>query len=127
MFAVCEIHLGSLSQHTSPAPSSRCSDGCLGQGAVVLRCTPGNRDAGGQHSKGVEKSPRRGAWVAQSVTRPTTLAQVMISRLTGSSPASGSTLPPRSLEPASSLCLPPAALPTLTLCLSFLSQKKVNI
>ena len=43
---------------------------------------------------------RRGTWVAQSVKHPT-LAQVMISRFVSSSPASGSVLTARSLEPAS--------------------------
>ena len=42
----------------------------------------------------------RGAWVAQSVERPTS-AQVMISRSVSSSPASGSVLTARSLEPVS--------------------------
>ena len=41
-----------------------------------------------------------GAWVPQSVKRLTS-AQVMISRFVGSSPASGSVLTARSLEPAS--------------------------
>ena len=41
-----------------------------------------------------------GAWVAQSVKRPTS-AQVMISRSVSSSPASGSVLTAQSLEPAS--------------------------
>ena len=42
----------------------------------------------------------RGAWVAQSVERPTS-AQVMISRSVSSSPASGSVLTAQSLEPVS--------------------------
>ena len=44
----------------------------------------------------------RGAWVAQSVERPTS-AQVTISRFVGSSPApaSGSVLTAQSLEPVS--------------------------
>ena len=42
----------------------------------------------------------RGAWVAQSVERPTS-AQVMISWSVGSSPASGSVLMAQSLEPVS--------------------------
>ena len=42
--------------------------------------------------------------MAQSVERPT-LAQVTISRRVGSSPASGSVLTARSLEPASRLCV----------------------
>ena len=41
-----------------------------------------------------------GAWVAQSVKRPTS-AQVMISRSVSSSPASGSVLTAQSLEPVS--------------------------
>ena len=65
----------------------------------------------------------RGAWVAQSVERPTS-AQVMISRFAGSSPASGSVLTARSMEPASvsvspSLSLPlPAHAQSLSLSLS---------
>ena len=46
------------------------------------------------------KKSLRGSWVAQSVERPTS-AQVMISQLVISSPASGSVLAARSLEPAS--------------------------
>ena len=42
----------------------------------------------------------RGAWVAQSVKRPTS-AQVMISQLVSSSPTSGSVLTAQSLEPVS--------------------------
>ena len=41
-----------------------------------------------------------GAWVAQSVKRPT-LAQVMITRSVSSSPASGSVLTAQRLEPVS--------------------------
>ena len=53
----------------------------------------------------------RGAWVAQSVKRPTS-AQVMISRSVSLSPASGSVLTAQSLEPVSdsvspSLCPSP--------------------
>ena len=63
-----------------------------------------------------------GAWVAQSVERPTS-AQVTISRSVGSSPASGSVLTAQSLELVSdsvspSLCDPPPFM----FCLS-LSQK----
>ena len=67
----------------------------------------------------------RGAWVAQSVERPTS-AQVMISRSISSSPASGSVLPARSLAPASdSVSLSLSALPPLVLALSLsLSLKK---
>ena len=42
----------------------------------------------------------QGAWVAQSVERPTS-AQVTISQSVSSSPASGSVLTARSLEPVS--------------------------
>ena len=64
----------------------------------------------------------RGAWVAQSVERPTA-AQVMISWFVSSSPAWGSVLTAQSLEPASDSVSPSlSAPPSLMLCLS-LSQK----
>ena len=64
----------------------------------------------------------RGAWVAQSVTRPTS-AQVTISQPVRSSPASGCELMARSLEPASDSVSPSlSAPPPFMLCLS-LSQK----
>ena len=73
----------------------------------------------------------RGAWVAQSVERPT-WAQVMISQLVSLSPASGSVLTARSLEPGAwslepgawslLLCLLLSAPNPLTFCLC-LSQK----
>ena len=64
----------------------------------------------------------RGTWVAQSVKRPT-LAQVMISRFMGSSPALGSVLTAQSLEPISDSVSPSLSdLPPFMLCLS-LSQK----
>ena len=60
----------------------------------------------------------RGAWVAQSLKRPTS-AQVMITRLVSSSPTSGSVLTEQSLEPASESVSPSlVAPPLLTLCLS---------
>ena len=65
---------------------------------------------------------KRGAWVAQSVKRPTS-AQVMISRSVSSSPASGSVLTAQSLEPVSDSVSPSlSAPPPFMLCLS-LSQK----
>ena len=68
------------------------------------------------------KSRRRGAWVAQSVKRPTS-AQVTISRSVSSSPVSGSGLMAQSLEPASDSVSPSlSAPPPFMLCLS-LSQK----
>ena len=64
----------------------------------------------------------RGAWVAQSVERPTS-AQVTISRFVSSSPASGSGLMAQSLEPASDSVSPSLSAPhPFMLCLS-LSQK----
>ena len=64
----------------------------------------------------------RGAWVAQSVKRPTS-AQVTISRSASSSPASGSGLMAQSLELASDSVSPSlSAPPPFMLCLS-LSQK----
>ena len=64
----------------------------------------------------------RGAWVAQSVKRPTS-AQVTILRSVSSSPASGSVLTAQSLEPVSDSVSPSLSDPPLfMLCLS-LSQK----
>ena len=54
----------------------------------------------GDHGAHFEMTQYRGAWVAQSVKRPTS-AQVMISRSMSSSPASGSVLTAQSLEPVS--------------------------
>ena len=68
------------------------------------------------------KSISRGARGAPSVERPTS-AQVMISRLVGWSPASGSVLTARSLEPASDSVPPCLSDPNpLAFCLC-LSQK----
>ena len=65
-----------------------------------------------------------GAWVAQSVKRPT-LAQVMISWFLGSSPASGSVLTAQSLELTSDSLSPSLSAPsTLTLCLSVSLKNK---
>ena len=56
-----------------------------------------------------------GAWVAQAVKCPT-LAQVMISRFVGLSPALGSVLTAQSLETASDSVSPfPSVPPLLTL------------
>ena len=60
---------------------------------------------------------RGGAWLAQSVERPTS-AQVKISLLVGSIPSSGSVLTAQSLEPASDSVSPSlSAPPLLMLCL----------
>ena len=66
--------------------------------------------------------PKRGAWVAQSVKRPTS-AQVMISRSVSLSRRSGSVLTVQSLEPVSDSVSPSLSAPPLfMLCLS-LAQK----
>ena len=68
----------------------------------------------------------RGTWVAQSVERPT-LAQVMVSQSVSSSPASGSVLTARSLEPASDSVSPSLSAPPLfmlCLCLSLSLKSK---
>ena len=66
----------------------------------------------------------RGAWVAQSVKRPTS-AQVMISQFVSSSPESGSVLTAQSLEPVSDSVSPSlSAPPPLMLCLSFCLKNK---
>ena len=59
----------------------------------------------------------RGAWVAQSVGRPTT-AQVMISQSVSSRPASGSVLRAQGLEPASNSVSPSLAPSLLALSVS---------
>ena len=68
------------------------------------------------------KDTYRGAWVAQSVKRPTS-ARVMISRSVSLSPVSGSVLAAQSLETVSDSVSPSLSAPPLfMLCLS-LSQK----
>ena len=71
----------------------------------------------------VKKESSSGAWVAQSVKRPTS-AQVMISRFTSLSPTLGCVLTAQSLEPDSD-SVPPSlsAPPRLSLSLSL---SKVN-
>ena len=70
------------------------------------------------------KTKNRGAWRAQSVKHPTS-AQVMISRLVGSSPASGSMLTARGLEPALDSVSPSLSdPPPLMLCLSLSRTNK---
>ena len=64
----------------------------------------------------------RGAWVAQSVKRPTS-AQVMILRFVGSSPALGSVLTAQSLEPASDCVSLSLCPPLLMLCLSKINKR----
>ena len=64
--------------------------------------------------------------MAQSIKHPT-LAQIIISRFVGSSPALGSVLTARSLDPASDSVSPPLSAPpllTLCLCLSKINIKK---
>ena len=62
-----------------------------------------------------------GAWVAQSVKRPTS-AQVMISRVVSSSPASGSVLTAQSLEPLLDSLSPPLSAPPMLLRALSVSQ-----
>ena len=64
----------------------------------------------------------RGAWVAQSVERPTS-AQVMISCLVGSSPSLGSVLTAQSLEPALDSVSPSLSSPPPIVFILSLSQK----
>ena len=66
----------------------------------------------------------KGTWVARPVERPTS-AQVVISRFVGSSPAWGSVLTARSLEPTSDSVSPSLSAPNpLAFCLC-LSQKQI--
>ena len=76
----------------------------------------------------VKASCSWGAWVAQSIKHPT-LAQVMISRFVGSSPASGSVLTARSLEPGA-WSLEPASdsvSPSLSLFLPHLCSVSISL
>ena len=70
----------------------------------------------------IESKPEKEGRLGGSVGKRPTLAQVMISQLMSSSPASGSVLTALSLEPALILCLLLSAPPQLALCLC-LSQK----
>ena len=82
-----------------------------------VQCLPGQL-GGKTRCRGPLRGQGQGVWVAQSVERPTS-AQVMISRIVGSSPVSGSALTARSLEPASDSVSPSlSAPPLLALCLS---------
>ena len=77
-----------------------------------------------QNKQKTLKKEFRGAWVAQSVERPTS-AQVMISQSVSSSPTSGFVLTAQSLEPALDSVSPSlSAPPPLVLCLSL---SKINI
>ena len=65
-----------------------------------------------------------GAWVAQSVKRPTS-AHVTFAQFGSSSPTTGSVLTAQSLEPASDSVFPSlSAPPLLALCVSL---SKINI
>ena len=64
--------------------------------------------------------------MAQSVER-LTWAQVMISQVVGSSPASGSVLTAQSLEPALDSVSPALSLPLPCLCPISLPLSKINI
>ena len=72
----------------------------------------------------MNKSVLWGAWVAQSVKRPT-LAQVMISQSVSLSPALGSVLTSQSLEPVSDFVSPSLSDPPPAHALS-LSVSKIN-
>ena len=86
-----------------------------GASSTCFLCSPGeNLGVKENHPLTYSQLPKclRGAWVAQSVRRPTS-PQVMVSRCLSSRPASGSVLTAGSREPASdpvslSLCSSPA-------------------
>ena len=75
--------------------------------------------------KHVKQRKAWGAWVAQSVERPTS-AQVMISRSMGLSPASGSLLTAQSLEPASDSVSPSLSAPPLLVLSLSLKKNKIK-
>ena len=78
-----------------------------------------------QTNWGASKQWNRGAWVAQSVKRPT-LAQVMILRSMSSSPTWGSGLMAQSLEPVSDSVSPSLSAPYLLVLSLSLSQKECS-
>ena len=85
-----------------------------------MNCVPVNRM--NQEQFAFKKHLSRGAWVAQSVGRPTS-AQVTISQSVSSSPAWGSGLMAQSLEPASDSVSPSlSAPPPFMLCLSLFQK-----
>ena len=95
---------------------------CFCKNRLICWCHWGGRGCFWSVSWQIKEHPKRGAWVPQSVRRPTT-AQVMISQCVSSSPASGSVLIAQRLEPASYSVSPSlSATSLLALCLS-LSQK----
>ena len=71
----------------------------------------------------IKNGALRGAWVAQSVKRPTS-AQVMISGSVGWSPASGSVLTAQSLETVSDSVSPSFSDPPFSCSLSFCLKNK---
>ena len=68
---------------------------------------------------------RRGPWMAQSVKRPTS-AQVLISQLVGSRPASGSVLTAQTLESASDFFVSLSLCPSPHSGFLFLCLWKMN-
>ena len=104
--------------------------------AAVLFLFFPSLSSGGQTSKILDSVGRivlslktlgqRGAWVAQSV-KHLNLAQVTISQFVSSSPASGSVLTARSLEPALDSMSPSLSLcPSPVHALSLSVPKKIN-
>ena len=73
----------------------------------------------------LKKGEKGGAWVAQSVKRPTS-AQVTISHSVSSSPASGSVLTAQSLEPVSDSVSPSLSAPPHLLAHSLSQNKQTN-
>ena len=107
---------GFPSSHLSQASTAE----CCGREDTV-RWSFQERESGCRQKTGLG-----GAWAAQSVERPTS-AQVMISRLVGWSPASGSGLTARSLEPASDAVSPSLCSSLLILSLPLsLSLSLIN-
>ena len=74
--------------------------------------------------QGQKRAESWGTWVGHSTRHPT-LAQIMISRIVGLSPATGSGLTARSLGPASD-SVSPSLLPLRHSCCVCLSLSKIN-
>ena len=97
-------------------------EGCRLRDHRALEC-PQGRDGVEDQALSLKEQLGRGAWVAQSVKRPTS-AQVMVSWFVSSNPMLGSMLSAQSLLWILSLCLSLSLSPSTTYVLSL---SKTNI
>ena len=100
------------------------SEGWVGQEGGEKLESPNKSKLRGKFKVAIGIEECGGTWVAQSVERPTS-AQVMISQLVSSSPASDSVLTAQSLEPALDSMFHTLSAPSpLMLCLCLKNKYK---